>query len=327
MTQPKAPKIAVRVAMGEDIVARFRAAYPEADILYCPNIDDLTPHLHDVEGMIGSLGLTAEMVRAAPRLKWIQVLGVGVEKFMDPCLIERGVVVTNARGVNVANLAEHAIAMMLAFARGFPELMHRQAQGQWLPGNGPSLPRLSELNGSRLCLLGYGAIGSQIARKAHALDMEVWAMRRQPADASDIHAARILPPEALNEMVAAADHLMLILPLTPQTRHMIGAEQFAMMKPTAYFHNMARGGLVDQDAMIAALRDGTIAGAGLDTASPEPLPPESPLWALPNVLITAHTAGNTPRFFPRVATFIEAQLRHYRAGEPFEKIVDLTAGY
>lgn len=320
-------KIALRVPMPEDVRARLQAAYPEATFIYCPGDIGLDEHLPEVEAIIGSLGLTAETVRKAPRLRWIQVLGVGIEKFMDPCLIERKVQVANARGINVANLAEHAIAMMLAFARGLPELMHRQSHRQWLPGNGPMLPVLSELNGSRLCLIGYGEIGREIARRAKALDMDVWAMRRTRQDGGDEYASRILPPEALHEMVAAADHLFLIVPLTPDTEGLIGAPEFAMMKPGAYFYNMGRGKLVDQDALVAALNDGRIAGAGLDTTTPEPLPADSTLWDAPNVLITAHTAGNTPRFFPRLIDLLETQLTLFRTNAPLTKVVDLESGY
>jgi phosphoglycerate dehydrogenase-like enzyme len=327
MSDPNLVNIALRVPMPEDVRARLQAAYPEANFIYCPGDVGLAEHLPQVDAIIGSLGLTADTVRKAARLKWVQVLGVGIEKFMDPCLIERKVQVANARGVNVANLAEHAIAMMLAFARGFPELMRRQADKAWLPGNGPMLPVLSELNGSRLCLIGYGEIGKQIARRAKALDMDVWAMRRTPAEGGDGIASRILPPEALHEMIAAADHLLLMVPLTPDTEGLIGAEQLALMKPSAYLYNMGRGKLVDQDALIAALNEGRIAGAGLDTTTPEPLPSDSALWTTPNVLITAHTAGNTPRFFPRIVDFLEVQLGLFREGKPLEKVVDLQSGY
>lgn len=327
MPEVASPKIAVRVPMPVEVRARLEAAYPEARFIYCPGDEGLDEHIDEVEAFIGSLGLTAETVRRAPKLRWVQVLGVGIEKFMDPCLIERKVQVANARGVNVANLAEHAIAMMLAFARGLPELQRRQMRHAWLPGNGPMLPKLSELNGTRLGLIGYGEISREIARRAKALDMDVWAMRRTPGSGPDAYASRILPPEALNELIEAVDHLLLIVPLTDETHGLIGAPQLARMKPSAYLYNMGRGGLVDQDALIAALRDGRIAGAGLDTTTPEPLPADSPLWDMENVIITAHTAGNTPRFFDRIVDLLVEQLARFRANEPLKKTVDLEAGY
>lgn len=328
-TKHAGAKIVIRLPMPvpDAMLARMTAAFPEAAFVSCPSDQDMSEHLSDVEAIIGSIGVTSEIVRNAPKLRWVQALGVGVEKFLDPCINERGIQVANARGVNVANLAEHALAMMLAFARGLPELQRRQAQAKWLPGNGPMLPTLFELNGTRLCLIGYGEISRAIARLARAIDMEVWAMRRTPNAESDQHAHRILGPDGLDEMLRTADHLMLILPLTADTQGMIGKEEFAKMKSSAYLYNMGRGGLIDQGAMVEALRDGRVAGAGLDATTPEPLPSNSPLWAMPNTLITAHTAGNTPRFFERVIELVAENLRRFRDDEPLLNTVNTRAGY
>ncbi len=327
MSSAPAPKIVLRLALPDWARAQLEAAWPEARFVACPGDQGLEAHLPDVEALIGGMQLSPETVRAAPRLRWVQALGVGVDGFLDPVLAERGIAVANGRGVNVVQLAEHAMMLMLTFARGMPELTRRQAVADWRPSAAPHLPTLFELSGSRLCLIGYGEIGRAVAQRARAFGMEVWALRRSPSGEADAFADRILGPDGLDELVAAADHLLVVAPLTAETRGMIDAAAFARMKPGAYFYNMGRGGLVEQDALIAALRDGRIAGAGLDVVEPEPLPPDSPLWAMRNVVITGHTAGNTPRFLERTVGFIADQIGRFRRGEPLRNPINSQAGY
>lgn len=306
---------------------RLTKAYPEANIVTCTSEADMEAQLVDAEVLIGGFGIKPASLRKAPKLKWVQTLGTGVEHILDPVFEDQGIILTNTRGCNVVNIAEHVIGMMLSFARGFSELHKRQSQSKWLPLGPATAPKVFELNGSRVGIVGYGEIGRAIAKLARGLDMEVWATRRTNAPDPTGYATKLFQEDGLGEVLSAADHVVIATPSTPGTKGMIGAAQLAQMKPTAYIYNIARGDIIDQDAMIAALKDGKIAGAGLDTTTPEPLPPESPLWTMPNVIVTGHTSGSTPRYLARVIELAADNLSRYRTGEPLIKVVDLKAGY
>jgi phosphoglycerate dehydrogenase-like enzyme len=216
------------------------------------------------------------------------------------------------------------MALMLSFGRGLPELRRRQDSKSWRPFTQP--PHLFDLSGQRLCILGYGEIGRAVAQRAKAFGMEIWGLRRH-AGGTDPNVDRMLPPDSLDELLEAADHLLIVTPLTQATRGMIDAGRLRKLKPTAYLYNLARGAVIDQEALIAALNAGQLAGAGLDVTDPEPLPPESPLWEMPNVIITGHTAGNAPNFWEPLLVFIAKNLARYRNGETLLNLVDAAEGY
>jgi phosphoglycerate dehydrogenase-like enzyme len=184
-----------------------------------------------------------------------------------------------------------------------------------------------ELCGTRLGLIGYGEVGRAIARLAKAFGMQVWAMRRSPTADRDELADRILPADQLEELLESSDHVVVVAPLTTATRGLMSATAFARMKSTACFYNLARGALVDQQALIEALVEKRLFGAGLDVTDPEPLPPDSPLWSLENVIITPHIGGNTPRFMLRMADFLVDQLGRFRRGESVRNLVNYEGGY
>lgn len=187
-------------------------------------------------------------------------------------------------------------------------------------------PPVFELGGQTLGVVGLGAIGDALAQRAYGVGMRVIATRRRPGDLPP-HVARVLAPDALPTLLAEADHVALCLPLTATTRGIVGAAELARMKRTAYVYNTGRGVLMDQDALIAALRGGAIAGAGLDVTTPEPLPADSALWDLPNVLITAHTSGATPRHWDRGLELILDNVRRLLADETLRNVYDPVAGY
>jgi len=306
----------------------LKASLPKCEVEYCalenPNIIDALERA-DI-WIPGGPPIQPWMLAKANRLRWIQTLGVGLPGFFfEKEFRARGIKVSNARGVNITNLAEHALAMMLSFARGIPELTRRQSRSEWLYQT--FAPPLFELEGQTLGILGYGAIGRAVARRAKAFGMTVWAMRRTPQSTDELEVDRILPPEALGEILRQSDQVLLALPATPETTHLIDRSALATMKPSAYIYNIARGSILDQDALIDALRAKSISGAGLDVTTPEPLPASSPLWGMPNVLITAHLAGTTPRFFDRVLVFIAENVRLYLSGKPVRNLVDLETGY
>jgi len=261
-----------------------------------------------------------ELWRAAPRLRWVQCWGAGVERFMSPEFVASPIVLTNARGIYALPIAEHVLAFLLHFARGLGGLVRHQLQHEWARAS------VAEVNGLTLGIVGLGGIGSEVARRAKAFGMRVLAVRRRP-DRPSPFAEEVRGSDALPWLLAESDFVALCTALTPQTRHLIAEPELRQMKPTAYLINIGRGGLVDEAALIAALQEGRLAGAGLDVFEREPLPPDSPLWDMPNVLVSPHLAGSSPRSHARLMELFCENLRRYLAGEELRNVVDKAAGY
>ena len=287
--------------------------------------------------LIGGGAVSADLLAAAPQLRWIQLPVAGVERMVTPAMLAHGIAITTFSGVTAPNIAEHVLAMMFAFARNLPTLLRQQDRHVWREGETATNPAtrgasrtmwppVFELGSQTLGVVGLGAIGDALAQRAHGIGMRVIATRWRPGDPPP-HVTRLLTPVALPALLAEADHVALCTPLTAATQGIVGAAELAQMKRTAYLYNTGRGALIDQDALIAALRDGTIAGAGLDVTTPEPLPADSALWDLPNVLITAHTSGATPRHWDRGLALLLDNVRRFLADEPLRNRYDPVAGY
>jgi phosphoglycerate dehydrogenase-like enzyme len=269
---------------------------------------------------LASVMVTPEFVAAAPRLQWIQMASAGVERAMFPALAERPITLTNAAGVYGIPIAEHTLAMMLALSRRLPELILAQQRHEWESADA------GELFDSTVVVVGLGGIGREVARRCRCLGMRVLATRMHPTN-PDPDADRVAGADALPGLLPEADWLILCAPATSASRHMIGATELAAMKPSARLINIARGSLVDQPALAAALQSGALAGAGLDVFETEPLPADSPLWDMPNVIVSPHTSGASPRSLERTLRLFLENLRRYLAGEPLENVVDKSEGY
>jgi D-2-hydroxyacid dehydrogenase (NADP+) len=235
------------------------------------------------------------LVEGAKKLRFIQAIGAGTDQFPRERLRERGIRLASARGVNARAVSEHGIALMLALARRLPEARDNQKARVWRGMIGDLTAREDELGGKTIVLVGIGAIGGRLAQLAKAFDMRVIAIRRDPSlgkgGADAVHGL-----DQLKGVLPEADFVVLTCPLTPETEELMNADAFARMKKSAYFVNIARGRCADEAALIAALRDKRIAGAGIDVTVEEPLPASSPLWAFDNVLVTPHTAGETRKY-------------------------------
>ncbi len=321
----KKPTIVVRVDLDEQYLDRLRREFPEADFLVHPSSDAPREALADADALIAGAAITAEELAAAPDLRWVQATIAGVEGFLIPELRERPIALTNFSGVAAPSIAEHVLALMLAFARGLPALLHRQGRHEWDDNHGEAPPTF-ELAGQTLGIAGLGDIGHELARRTHAIGMRVAATDRDAGEAPP-YIDSLLPSDRLPDLLADSDHVVLCLPLTPATQGIVGRAQFERMRRSAYLYNVGRGELVDQDALVAALRNGAIAGAGLDVATPEPLPADSPLWDLPNVIVTGHTAGQTPLYWERGIELVVDNVRRFLAGEELRNTVDTSAGY
>lgn len=255
-----------------------------------------------------------ELLEHAPNLRFIQSVGAGYDQFALDALRERGIRLASAKGVNLNAVSEHAMAMILALARHLHTGRDHQRAHHWRSMISDVNRREDELEGKTLLIAGLGGIGSRLARLAKAFGMVVIATKRDPSRASD-DAHEVYTPDRLHELLPRADFVALTCPLTPETRNMIDAAALARLKPSAYLINVARGGCVDEPALLAALQQGQIAGAAIDHFWDEPLPAESPFWDMENVLITPHTAGETRRYEENLLDIMLENLEKLWRGE------------
>jgi phosphoglycerate dehydrogenase-like enzyme len=274
-----------------------------------------------------------------PRLKWLQTHSAGVDYLLDTPVWESDLIVTSLNGVHTVSMSEYVLAMMLAFRWKVPKLLRFQAQSEW-PKDRWEHFIMPELRGSTLGIVGYGAIGRELARQAQSLGMRILATnrsgRRSPQrgfnlpDTGDPEARipeKIYPTTALLEMLPACDYVVVLAPLTPDTHHLFGPAAFTAMKAHTFFINLARGGLVDETALLSALQNGQIAGAALDVFATEPLPADSLLWQLDNLIISPHISGFTPNYDERATDLFAENLRRYLNDEPLLNVVERGRGY
>ena len=275
---------------------------------------ELLQRLPEADVLVVSMLWRNDMLAAAGRLRFIQSISAGTDQFDKALLRDRGIRLASAAGVNAQAVAEHAMALMLALNRRLPEARDNQAARRWRGMISEIAAREDQLTGKSLLIVGLGHIGSRLARLARAFEMRVVAIRRHPAaGAGDLDA--VWPPERLHEALAQADFVALTCPLTAETEGLIDATALAAMKPSARLINVARGRVVDEAALIEALQQGRIAGAGLDVVQHEPLDAASPLWALPQVLLTPHSAGETQRYEDGVIDLLLDNLQRLWRGE------------
>ena len=258
-----------------------------------------------------------EVARAATNLKWLNSIYAGLDFMPLDLLKERGVVVTNGVGINALTIAEYVVMLMLAHAKGYRDVVRAQDRHEWLLES----PGKRELAGERVLLLGMGAIGSLIKTRLEAFDMTVVPVRRSGADGA-------LKPGEWRAKLGDFDWVVLAVPSTPETRHMIGAIELAQMRPNGVLVNIARGDVVDQEALVEALQERKIEAALLDVTDPEPLPEDHPLWGLDNAQVTMHLAGRAQtRMFQRSADRFVENLERWHKGEPVAPQLDLDLGY
>ena len=315
------------VLIGEDVgeanLARMRTAFPDVDFRLCLDREAYLATAPQAD-IIFSKRFYPEALQAATRLQWIQAGTAGVNHLLAGDLNGRDVLLTNARGAHGIPIAEQNLAMMLAFAAGLHTLMRAQFKRDQTVK--PQVIRNKfELAGQTLCVLGLGDIGGTLAHKAKALDMRVLGVRRGSEPFPGIDGQ--YTPDQLAEVLPQADHVALCLPLTRETKAIIGAAELRAMRPSAYIYNIGRGSSIDPQALLQALEEGWIAGAGLDVTDPEPLPEDSPLWGMPNVILAQHTSGHSPFNADRITTIFLDNLARFCQGKPLHNVIDKTLGY
>jgi phosphoglycerate dehydrogenase-like enzyme len=296
---------------------QIRAAIPGADCRYYGQPSDLELHAAEAEVVAGRL--TPEGFARASKLRWIHSWAAGPDAAIFPELIDSPVILTCCKGNGAIPLAEHAMMLMLMLNRGALRWLKSQAERRWEHFPHP------ELNGLTCGIIGLGHSGQDLALKAKAFHMRVIGMRRSDRPAPNVD--ELFPRERLPDFLAQSDFVVVTAPRTPETVGMLGEAEFRAMKPSAYYICFSRGGIADDSALLRALREGWIAGAGLDAHAQEPLPPESPFWTLPNTIVTPHNGASTPFTRQRGIDIFIDNLKRYAAGQQLVNVVDKLAGY
>ncbi len=316
----------IRWTVGDDELAAARTRFPQVEFVRVTDDDALPAALADADVFFG-FHYPPELFASASRLRWIHSAAAGVEANLFPAMATSDVLLTNAAGLHAVNIPEHAIALVCALARNLHTAQRLKAERRWdryaaiAAGGG-----FRQLAGSHLAVLGAGAIGLGVARLGRGLGMQVRVLRRRPELAVE-GAEAVVGPERLHELLGWADFVVVAAPLTAETHHLIDAAALAAMRSSAHLVNVGRGEIVDDAALVEALRGGAIAGAGLDVFSEEPLPPESPYWTLDGVIVTPHVSGYLPDFFARAFGIFLDNLARFLDGRPLRNVVDKQLGY
>jgi phosphoglycerate dehydrogenase-like enzyme len=267
-----------------------------------------------------SRALFDALLERATTLRWVHTSSAGVDDLLSEAIKTRHIMFTNSAGVHAIPIAEWVLHALLMIVKRGPATLAAQQSRRW-----DHELAFDELGGKTLTILGAGGIGREIARRAAACDLRVWGVNRSGRAVEGFE--RIVSGEQWRDLLPSSDFLVIAAPLTAATRNLIGAQELKLLPSHAWLINIARGAIVDENALIAALGSGTIAGAALDTFVEEPLPPESPLWTLPNVLIAPHRSGSSPRSTERVVDLFIGNLRRFIDDQPLHNVVDLEAGY
>ncbi|MCE5197570.1 MAG: D-2-hydroxyacid dehydrogenase [Armatimonadota bacterium] len=307
----------------DDYINRLQAYLKDHDFVVCEDLDSIKREIVDADAMIG-WGITPEVFAEARNLKWIQFGSSGIDHTVFPELLHSDVIVTTMSGIHTVPVAEHVLAIMLALARRLDAAAMLQAEHSY--NRAELAATSSELSGKTIGIIGLGKIGSNIARLAKAFDMRVVGTKRT-VDSPIPNVDELFTPDQLHKILPVSDFLVLVVPLTSVTRALIGREEIALMKDGSYLINVARGVMVDHDALGDALRSGKLNGAALDVFPTEPLPPDSPIYDLPHTIITPHTAGSSARYSERAAEIFKRNLDAFVSGEEMINVYDKERGY
>lgn len=317
-------KILVSFDLPEVNIREIRSVSPEVQVRNESKDSALIDAVSEAE-ILFTGEANRKMITAAPKLRWIHSWGAGVDRLLSIPKVARGsVILTNSSGIHSIQISEHVIALMLIFTRKLKEFILFQNDGVWHVPDETYV--FDELKGKTVGIVGLGSIGSEIAKKAKCFGMTVLATRRT-ITAKPTFVDELLPSYDLKRLLKESDFVVISAPLTSKTKGMIGAQEFANMKRTAYIINIARGEIIQQNELISALKQKKIAGAGLDVFETEPLQPNSDLWHMKNVIITPHVAGDTVHYYERTTKIFCENLRRYINKTPLINVVDKKAGY
>lgn len=283
-----------------------------------PDPEDLEAMAETTEVWFGPR-LRPHLIERAKRLKWVQLMSAGADRYLFPELVSSDIVLTNMRGLHADTIADHVLAFALAFSRDLPRFFRSQQERVW------DRRQLKELAGTTMTIIGVGNIGAAVKRRGAACGMNVRGVVRRGRQIEGVEA--MFTPERLLEAIKEVDWVVLACPLTTETFHLIGEEELRAMGAGSVLINVARGKVVDEEALVTALSQGWIAGAGLDVFEEEPLPADSPLWGLSNVLVTPHVSGSQSDYMGGATAIFCDNLRRYLTGQPLRNVVDKRLGY
>lgn len=319
----KKPKKILVVGASAQLVEEWKQVAPGVEFVRAGSPAQALELAKDADAVLGAC--SRDIVQAGKSIRWIQVYSAGVEECVAiPEIRERDILVTNMQRIMGPVIGEHVIALMLSMTRRLDAFIPAQRERNWLPE--AAAGRLTVVQGKTMLVVGLGGIGTEIAKRAHGLGMRVIATRASGRSGPDFVSYVGLPDELL-KLASEADFVVNATPLTPQTTDMFDAKFFASMKPTAYFINIGRGRSVVTSALVDALENGKIAGAGLDVTEPEPLPADHELWTLPNVVITPHISARSDLGFSAQMEVVKENVKRYAAGERMLSVVDVQKGY
>lgn len=311
--------VLVFATLEPDHIAQIERVDPRVRVVTATDLGRALEVAAQAEVMVG-WNVPREAVQRAGRLRWIHSTAAGVDQLLHPEVLEREIVITSSSGIHQP-LVEHVFALALALTRRLHVAIRNQLKQRWERREAVG----DEIRGKTLGVLGLGTIGTEIAEKAAVFGMRVIGTKRTPRPVP--HVDRVYPPEGLPEVLGGSDVVVIALPLTPGTRGLIGRDQLRAMKRSAFLINIGRGPVVDETALVHALREGWIAGAGLDVFEREPLPADSPLWKMEQVIITPHVSGAWPGYLDAAVPVLCDNLRRYLQGAPMRNLVDKTRGY
>ena len=314
-------QILINAKISPEHLDKIRAGFPGVEVLQAESAAEAVRLVQQAEVIVTWGHNFREEFLASPSLRWIHALSAGVEGLLLPPVVEGRILLSNSSGIHGIPIAEHTFALFLSFSRGLYRFGKYQAEKRWQR----DVP-LSELRGKTLGIVGLGRIGLEVARLGNAFGMRVLGVKRNPGQPPE-GVNRVVSMEGLELVLKESDFLVLTVPLTPETRGLIGAKELALMKPTAILVNVARGETVDEAALAEALKNGVIAGAGLDVFATEPLPADSPLWQLDNCIITPHCAAQSPQYLSRATDLFCRNLDAYIKGEALPTLVNPQRGY
>ena len=307
---------------------QLQAEFPHITIVLARTSDERRAHLPDTD-ILYSVRFGPEDLKLAKRLQWLQLSSAGATHVLFPEMIESSVLVTNSRGLHAIPIAEHTLGMMLMLARKLHEAYRYQLEGKWARKEMfARYPSFSELHSQTAGIVGLGSIGLAVAERAKALGMRVIATKRTGGTKPPC-VDELLGPDKLHlhSLLGNADFVVIAAPLTPETRGLIGEPELRAMKPTAYIFNVGRGAIIQEAVLIRALQEEWIAGAGLDVTEVEPLPAESELLRLPNIVVTPHYSGLRSHYWDHALAIFKPNLSKFLNGEPLTNLVDKRAGY
>ena len=319
-------KVVMGAVLGKgfgEFLEELQTSFPSVEFQLALTEEDQKEEIKDADIFVGMP--TREVYLAAQRLQWIHNPATGIDGIAAvPELIDSKVVLTNALGPHAPPMADHVFAMMLTFAHHLRELWDDQRAHRWEPTKYGTA--YEEMSGRTVGILALGGIGMEVARRAYGFGMEVYAVDVRPM-ATPLGVRELWGPERLDDLLRISDWFVVTAPLTPETRGLIGRERLTLLKSSAYVIIISRGGIVEEAALIDALRAGRIAGAGIDAFEEEPLPSDSPFWDLENVVISPHASALTPELWEGRRRVLRENLRRFLANEPFPYVCDKRAGF